>query len=98
MSNSSRRHPTPPPSVPRPRRGELGVRPRPGVGEHDPEPHAPSLRRGSASLPPYTPPSSMGPVAVVDVGSNSGRVVVLRPATGGHLEAIADGRAPLRLA
>ena len=40
----------------------------------------------------------MGPVAVVDVGSNSGRVVVLRPATGGHLEAIADGRAPLRLA
>ena len=40
----------------------------------------------------------MGPVAVVDVGANSGRVVVLRPGTGGHLEAIADGRAPLRLA
>ncbi len=40
----------------------------------------------------------MGPVAVVDVGSNSGRVVVLRVGPGGHLEAIADGRAPLRLA
>jgi exopolyphosphatase/guanosine-5'-triphosphate,3'-diphosphate pyrophosphatase len=40
----------------------------------------------------------MGPLAVVDVGSNSGRVVVLRVGPGGHLEAIADGRAPLRLA
>jgi exopolyphosphatase/guanosine-5'-triphosphate,3'-diphosphate pyrophosphatase len=40
----------------------------------------------------------MGPVAVVDVGSNSARVVVLRVGPGGHLEAIADGRAPLRLA
>ncbi len=38
------------------------------------------------------------PVAVVDLGSNSGRVVVLRIAPQGHLEILADGRAPLRLA
>jgi len=37
-------------------------------------------------------------IAVIDVGSNSGRVVVLRLGSEGHLEVVADGRAPLRLA
>lgn len=36
-------------------------------------------------------------VAVVDVGSNSGRVVVLRIGESGHFEVLANGRAPLRL-
>ena len=38
------------------------------------------------------------PVAIIDLGSNSGRVVVLRIAPMGHLEILADGRSPLRLA
>jgi exopolyphosphatase/guanosine-5'-triphosphate,3'-diphosphate pyrophosphatase len=38
------------------------------------------------------------PVAVIDIGSNSGRVVVVRPTFGDHLEFLADGRASLRLA
>src|SRR5687768_4049375 len=37
-------------------------------------------------------------IAVIDVGSNSGRVVVLRMWSQGHLQVIADSRAPLRLA
>jgi exopolyphosphatase / guanosine-5'-triphosphate,3'-diphosphate pyrophosphatase len=36
-------------------------------------------------------------VAVVDVGSNSGRVVVIRIGESGHFEVLANGRAPLRL-
>jgi exopolyphosphatase/guanosine-5'-triphosphate,3'-diphosphate pyrophosphatase len=42
--------------------------------------------------------ASDSPVAVIDLGSNSGRVVVLRIAQQGHLEILADGRSPLRLA
>jgi len=42
--------------------------------------------------------ASDSPVAVIDLGSNSGRVVVLRIAPQGHLEILADGRSPLRLA
>jgi exopolyphosphatase/guanosine-5'-triphosphate,3'-diphosphate pyrophosphatase len=42
------------------------------------------------------PPDS--PVAVIDLGSNSGRIVVLGIAPQGHLEILADGRSPLRLA
>jgi exopolyphosphatase/guanosine-5'-triphosphate,3'-diphosphate pyrophosphatase len=38
------------------------------------------------------------PVAIIDLGSNSGRVVVLRVDPRGHLEILADGRSPLRLA
>jgi exopolyphosphatase/guanosine-5'-triphosphate,3'-diphosphate pyrophosphatase len=37
-------------------------------------------------------------IAVVDLGSNSGRVSVFRPTSLGHLEILADARAPLRLA
>jgi exopolyphosphatase / guanosine-5'-triphosphate,3'-diphosphate pyrophosphatase len=38
------------------------------------------------------------PLAIVDLGSNSGRVVVLRIDPTGYLEILADGRSPLRLA
>jgi exopolyphosphatase / guanosine-5'-triphosphate,3'-diphosphate pyrophosphatase len=38
------------------------------------------------------------PIAVVDIGSNSGRVVVVRVSEEGHLQIVADARAPLRLA
>jgi exopolyphosphatase/guanosine-5'-triphosphate,3'-diphosphate pyrophosphatase len=38
------------------------------------------------------------PVAVIDIGSNSGRVVVFRVSPLGHLELIAEARSPLRLA
>jgi exopolyphosphatase / guanosine-5'-triphosphate,3'-diphosphate pyrophosphatase len=38
------------------------------------------------------------PLAIVDLGSNSGRVVVLRIDPHGNLEILADGRSPLRLA
>jgi exopolyphosphatase / guanosine-5'-triphosphate,3'-diphosphate pyrophosphatase len=37
------------------------------------------------------------PVAVIDIGSNSGRMVVFRPRGGGHLDILEDARAPLRL-
>jgi exopolyphosphatase/guanosine-5'-triphosphate,3'-diphosphate pyrophosphatase len=37
-------------------------------------------------------------VAVVDIGSNSGRVMVYRPEAGGHLHVLAGSRAALRLA
>jgi len=37
------------------------------------------------------------PVAVIDIGSNSGRVVVVRVSEDGHLRIVADERAPLRL-
>jgi exopolyphosphatase/guanosine-5'-triphosphate,3'-diphosphate pyrophosphatase len=39
-----------------------------------------------------------GPLAVIDVGSNSGRIVVIRIGLGGHIEILANGRAPFRLA
>jgi exopolyphosphatase/guanosine-5'-triphosphate,3'-diphosphate pyrophosphatase len=38
-----------------------------------------------------------GPVAVIDIGSNSGRVVVLALDRAGHLRLLAGSRAPLRL-
>jgi exopolyphosphatase/guanosine-5'-triphosphate,3'-diphosphate pyrophosphatase len=38
------------------------------------------------------------PLAIVDLGSNSSRVVVLRVDPTGYLEILADGRSPLRLA
>ena len=37
------------------------------------------------------------PIAVIDIGSNSGRVVVVRVSAEGHLQIVADTRAPLRL-
>jgi exopolyphosphatase/guanosine-5'-triphosphate,3'-diphosphate pyrophosphatase len=38
------------------------------------------------------------PFAIVDIGSNSGRMIVFRLQEGGHLDVIEDERAPLRLA
>src|SRR5512134_1793814 len=51
------------------------------------------LRRRAAAGP-----SLRDPVAVVDIGSNSGRVMVYRPEAGGHLHILAGSRAALRLA
>jgi exopolyphosphatase / guanosine-5'-triphosphate,3'-diphosphate pyrophosphatase len=45
-----------------------------------------------------TPEAGSRPLAVIDLGSNSGRVTVLRPGPGGHLETVSDARVPLRLA
>ncbi|MEA2557858.1 MAG: exopolyphosphatase / guanosine-5-triphosphate,3-diphosphate pyrophosphatase, partial [Actinomycetota bacterium] len=38
------------------------------------------------------------PFAVIDIGSNSGRMIVFRLSQGEHLDVIEDARAPLRLA
>jgi exopolyphosphatase / guanosine-5'-triphosphate,3'-diphosphate pyrophosphatase len=38
------------------------------------------------------------PIAVIDIGSNSGRMIVVRSATGNSVETLAEARAPLRLA
>jgi exopolyphosphatase/guanosine-5'-triphosphate,3'-diphosphate pyrophosphatase len=38
------------------------------------------------------------PFAVVDIGSNSGRMIVFQLREGGHLDVLEDARAPLRLA
>jgi exopolyphosphatase / guanosine-5'-triphosphate,3'-diphosphate pyrophosphatase len=37
------------------------------------------------------------PLAVLDIGSNTGRIIVVRLTPGGHLETLADAHAPLRL-
>jgi len=42
-------------------------------------------------------PSTRKPVAVIDIGSNSGRVVILELDRTGHLRLLAGSRAPLRL-
>jgi exopolyphosphatase/guanosine-5'-triphosphate,3'-diphosphate pyrophosphatase len=46
---------------------------------------------------PNLPPDDR-PFAVVDIGSNSGRMIVFRLRAGEHLDVIEDARAPLRLA
>ena len=45
-------------------------------------------------MPTEKPPTT---VAVIDIGSNSGRVVVYRYQAGGHLQLLAGSRASLRL-
>jgi exopolyphosphatase/guanosine-5'-triphosphate,3'-diphosphate pyrophosphatase len=42
-------------------------------------------------------PQSQQPLAVIDIGSNSGRVIVVRLSSGGHLEILSDARTSLRL-
>ena len=42
-------------------------------------------------------PAKDDPVAIIDIGSNSGRMVVFRSREGGHLDILEDARAPLRL-
>ena len=49
------------------------------------------------SAVPDTAPDDR-PFAVVDIGSNSGRMIVFRLRDGEHLDVIEDARAPLRLA
>lgn len=44
------------------------------------------------------PPRDDQPFAVVDIGSNSGRMIVFRSGRGEHLDVLEDARAPLRLA
>jgi exopolyphosphatase/guanosine-5'-triphosphate,3'-diphosphate pyrophosphatase len=43
------------------------------------------------------PSAPRDPIAVIDIGSNSGRVMVYRREAGGHLYILAGSRAPLRL-
>ena len=52
-----------------------------------------SLLRGESPAPN----AEEEPVAVIDIGSNSGRMVVFRPREAGHLDILEDARAPLRL-
>src|SRR5206468_8831152 len=42
-------------------------------------------------------PSRSHPIAVIDIGSNSGRVMVFKRDTSSHLRLLAGSRAPLRL-
>lgn len=51
---------------------------------------------GQTSEPTAALPAAQ-PVAVIDIGSNSSRVVVLRQDAAGHLQVLADAHAPLRL-
>jgi len=53
------------------------------------------MAKRAQSVAPSRP---LDPVAVVDIGSNSGRVLVFRPEAGGHLHVLAGSRAALRLA
>jgi exopolyphosphatase/guanosine-5'-triphosphate,3'-diphosphate pyrophosphatase len=46
----------------------------------------------------FDPAPDDRPFAVVDIGSNSGRMIVFRLRQGEHLDVIEDARAPLRLA
>ena len=55
-----------------------------------------SSRANTACLSPV-PSHATSPVAVIDIGSNSGRVAVLDRDAAGHLRLIAGSRAPLRL-
>jgi exopolyphosphatase/guanosine-5'-triphosphate,3'-diphosphate pyrophosphatase len=57
-------------------------------------PRARSTARGPALA---ATASASAPLAVVDIGSNSGRMIVVSAGAGGHLEILADARFPLRL-
>jgi exopolyphosphatase/guanosine-5'-triphosphate,3'-diphosphate pyrophosphatase len=62
-------------------------------------PHcAPPNALGCRVRPSYTPPDvSSAPRAVADIGSNSARLLVVRPTDQGHLDVLADARVALRL-
>lgn len=49
-------------------------------------------------IPDLHLPAKAHPIAVIDIGSNSGRVVVIDLDQHGHPDILADGRYPLRLA
>src|SRR5258708_33224186 len=44
-----------------------------------------------------SPLAKSQPLAVIDIGSNSGRVIVVRLSSRGHLEILSDARTSLRL-
>src|SRR5262245_63675041 len=46
---------------------------------------------------PEAAPAPSDPVAIIDIGSNSGRVAVFQRDPGGYLRAVAGSRASLRL-
>ena len=48
--------------------------------------------------PAFEPAPDDRPFAVIDIGSNSGRMIVFRLREGEHLDVVEDARAPLRLA
>ena len=50
------------------------------------------------SVAEHPPHEDERPFAVVDIGSNSGRMIVFRAREGEHLDVLEDARAPLRLA
>ena len=57
-------------------------------------------RRKKGEIPQSNPSSSAAaakPIAVIDIGSNSGRVVVLRHSERGNFDTLEDVQAPLRL-
>ena len=60
----------------------------------------PSRARSTQRTAPRSrrPRSTLAPLAVIDIGSNSGRVTVMRLHPSGHLDVLADARMPLRLA
>jgi exopolyphosphatase/guanosine-5'-triphosphate,3'-diphosphate pyrophosphatase len=53
---------------------------------------------GSIAVVTESAPRDDRPFAVVDIGSNSGRMIVFRAREGEHLDVLEDARAPLRLA
>lgn len=65
----------------------------PLLPDRSPEGHRP----GGAD-PYYPGMRPEGPIAVVDIGSNSGRVVIFRLTAAGHVELLRETRVPLRLA
>ncbi len=65
-------------------------RPRTSKPARRAAPRRPTARRAAPRLPP--------PLAVIDIGSNSGRVTVMQIHPSGHLDVLEDSRAPLRLA
>src|SRR5512134_989774 len=54
-------------------------------------------RRGARARPGGSGRREPPPVAVIDIGSNSGRVMIYRQERGGHLHVLAGSRASLRL-
>ena len=59
--------------------------------------HRRSGQAGWRTLPILRPDVSSAPRAVADIGSNSARLLVVRPTDQGHLDVLADARVALRL-
>lgn len=59
--------------------------------------NAPPSVGGCGTIDRFPNPSAAGRTTVIDIGSNSGRAVVIQPRAGGHLEVVEELRLPLRL-